>query len=465
MPEAESRTTRVARGGARALAGALALIALAACDAGGTTIASTQSAAASAPATSGTPATAASSTSSASSAPDVTFEIGDLEPVALTVADGTDPGAAEGRALNLPHGWTAEVWADVPGARLAAWSPDGSLLVSTGDGGAVWALTPTSDGVAPDAVELLVGLNGPQGLAFTEEGTTLVVGELNRLVAFDYAEGAVSDPVVLIDGLPTDGHGKKAVAIQGDTVYYSLGSSGNRSPADRTADPERAVVAAVGLDGTGDRVVAHGVRNGFALDTAPDGSLFVAVNQMDNLPYPYDDGAYALREVATAFVNDHPIEQLTRVTDGVDLGWPYCVPDSRAGVTALPFVNDAELNPSGEQLDCAALPDTMVGLPAHSAPLGLTFTHDTALADVVGWGALIGAHGSWNRTPPQQPYVAFAAWDDATGTLGEAHYLVTGFQDDDGTRWGRAVMPTVGPDGAIYLTDDAAGLVYRIVPA
>ncbi len=379
------------------------------------------------------------------------------------MTDGVDPGAAAGKSLNVPEGWSVDVWANVPGARLAAWTPDGRLLVSNGSGGAVLVLTPDAGG-APASGVLLEGLASAQGLAFTEDGETLVVGDATRLIAYDYADGTATSPRVILDGLPAQGHGAKAVAVQGDTVYYSLGSRSNRDPGERDGDPERAVIGAVQLDGTRTRVFASGVRNGFALDFAPDGSLFVAVNQMDNLPYPYRDDAGRFGEVFQEFVNDHPVEQLTRLTDGIDLGWPLCVPDSREGVTDLPYVPDAEFNADGAALDCSSLPATQVGLPAHSAPLGLTFTHDTAIADVLGSGALVGAHGSWNRTPPQEPCVAFAPWDEATQTLGEAQYVVTGFQNADGSRWGRAVMPTVGPDGALYLTDDAAGLVYRIAP-
>ncbi|MDN4473016.1 PQQ-dependent sugar dehydrogenase [Demequina zhanjiangensis] len=409
------------------------------------------------------PVVTAAPSESQSAAP-APMAIGELASVPLTVADGVDPGPAQGRSVNLPEGWSAEVWTAIPDARLAAWTPDGRLLVSSGDFGVVHVLTPGQGGEAPASSVMLDGLRSPQGLAFTDDGATLVVGESDRLVAYDYAAGVASNPRVILDGLPSNGHGAKAVAISEGTVYYSLGSRSNREPAEREANPERAAVGAVGLDGSGNRVFARGVRNGFALDFAPDGTLFVAVNQMDNLPYPFQDDSGRFGEVFTEFVNDNPVEQLTRLTDGIDLGWPLCVPDSRDGVTDVPYVPDAEFNADGSRLDCGALPATQVGLPAHSAPLGMTFTHDTALADVLGAGALVGAHGSWNRTPPQEPYVAFAPWDDATATLGAAQYLMTGFQDDGGARWGRPVMPVVGPDGSVYVTDDHAGLVYRLTP-
>ncbi|WP_084130089.1 sorbosone dehydrogenase family protein [Demequina sp. NBRC 110055] len=390
-------------------------------------------------------------------------ELSRLASTPLSAAGDVNAGDAEGREVTIPEGWTAEVWADVPGARLAAWSPDGRLLVSTGDRGDVVALTP-SRGAAPTQTTALEGRDNPQGLAFAEVGgrEMLVLGERTRIVAFDYANGTVRDEHTLTDGLPGTGHGSKAVVVDGDHVFFSLGSESNRDPADREGDPERAVIASVPLAGGEHSVVARGVRNGFGLDVAPDGSLWTAVNQADNQPYPFEGDAYGT--VVRDYVNENPVEQLTRIDEGTDLGWPYCVPDSRDGTTALPYVNDPQHNSDGERLDCALLAPTAVGLPSHSAPLGLAFTQGTSLENTIGTGALIAMHGSWNREPPREPSVAFSAWDAATATLAPPTTLMSGFQDDDGSRWGRPIMAVPGPDGAIYVTDDQAGLVYRIGP-
>ena len=220
--------------------------------------------------------------------------------------------------------------------------------------------------------------------------------------------------------MPTSGHGAKGVAVSDDIVYYSLGSGDNRDPGSRTETPERAAIWQVSLDGTGNKVVAHGVRNGFALGIAPDKTLFAGVNQMDNQPYPFDDDTNQLGLNVPDYINENPVEQVTRITPGIDLGWPFCVPDTRETPNNknVPFVNDPVLNADGSQLDCASLPPTMVGPPAHSAPLGLSFTAGTPLEAALGSGALVGAHGSWNRTPPREPNVAFLPWDDATQTLG-----------------------------------------------
>ena len=392
--------------------------------------------------------------------------VGPLAATPLTVAEGTIPGLANGQSVEIPQGWTAEVWANVPGARLATWTPDGKLLVSSPDRSAVIALTPTEPGKAPTQETLIDELDKPQGLAFTSDGTALVVGESTRVVAYDYKDGKVSNERVLADNLPTGGHSAKGVAVDGDTVYYSVGSSNNRIPGDRTASPARATIWQVNIDGEGNSVVATGVRNGMALAIAPDHTLFSGVNQMDDQPYPFDDGSGNYGKQVPEYINENPVDQVSRVTAGAELGWPLCVPDTRAtpDLLNIPYVNDPQFNADGSQLDCAALAPTMLGLPSHSAPLGLSFTAGTPLERQIGSGALITTHGSWNRETPRAPGVAFSPWDSTTNSLGATVPLVGGFQSDNGDRWGRTVAAVVGSDGSLYVTDDEAGLVYRITP-
>jgi glucose/arabinose dehydrogenase len=125
-------------------------------------------------------------------------------------------------------------------------------------------------------------------------------------------------------------------------------------------------------------------------------------------------------------------------------------------------VRDLETNPDGTKLDCSTLPPVEEGMGAHSAPLGLSFAPSPGLAGGYGAGALVGVHGSWNRTPPRAPEVSFFAWRD--GDLGPQQTLLTGFQGEDGSRWGRPVMAVQGPDRALYVSDDLAGAIYRITP-
>ena len=106
----------------------------------------------------------------------------------------------------IPAGWTMSVWASVPDARLAVWTPDGALLVSRPGDGQVVRLTPDGTGSARSTV-LLDGLTQPHGLAF--DGTTLYVAESNRIQAYTYAAGAAIEPCLVADGLPDSKSGEQ----------------------------------------------------------------------------------------------------------------------------------------------------------------------------------------------------------------------------------------------------------------
>lgn len=371
------------------------------------------------------------------------------------------------RELSVPPGWKVAVWARVPGARLLAWTPDDRLLVSRPSAGDVLALN--SSGVQST---LISGLNQPHGLAF--DGSTLYVAESDQVDTFAYAAGAVTGRKVVISGLPDAkspelggayAHALKSVAIGRDkSIYVSVGSTGNVSPQDRDATPERATILKAPPGGGTPQTYARGVRNGTGLAIDPSGAVWTAVNNRDNVAYPYDGPDKG--KVKQDYVNDHPMEPLAKLTPGRDLGWPYCNPDpdlqpgaadTPLSYTHRPFVRDLQTNADGSKLDCAALPPIEQGMGAHSAPLGLSFG---TLPGAYGPGALVGIHGSWNRKPPRAPEVSFFAWRD--GTLGPQQTLITGFQGSDGSRWGRAVMAVVGPDGAIYVSDDMAGAIYRV---
>ncbi|GAA3557907.1 gluconolaconase [Microlunatus spumicola] len=385
------------------------------------------------------------------------------------------------RSVDVPAGWTASVWARPTKPRLEAWTPDGRLLVSRPADGVVTRLTP-GPGDRATSTPLLTGLRKPHGLAF--DGSSLYVAQSNQIERYAYADGSVGGPTTVLTGLPDTespdlkgayAHALKSVAVGPDhTLYVSVGSTENASASDRTLDPERASVLQVDPADGDYTTYAHGVRNGTGLAVAPDGAVWTAVNNRDNLPYAYHrdydgDGSDDYGKVLPAYVNDHPVEPLARITPGRDLGWPYCNPDpdevrgvkgAALRYTDRAFVRDVQLNAGSKKLDCTTLPPVEQSLPAHSAPLGLAFTR-TPLPGL-GDGALVGVHGSWNRTPPRAPEVAFFAYAD--GDLGGQQTIMSGFQDAAGDRWGRPVAAVQGPDGALYVSDDLANAVYRLAP-
>jgi glucose/arabinose dehydrogenase len=401
----------------------------------------------------------------------------------LRVPAGLGGGAfSTTRTLSLPKGWSASVWARVPDARIEAWTPQGDLLVSQPGRGIISELSPGPDATATVRT-LLSGLTNPQGLAFaTLDGRpVLYVGESGQIDRYPWsARGINGSRTVVARDLPDqnplgdDVHRPKDVAVAPDgTVYFNVGSSSNANPDDRTMSQPRAVIMAVSPAGKNLRVVERGVRNGEGLAVAPDGTVWTAVNNRDNISYPsrpaYHGVSDPFGQVIQAYVNEHPADEVVPVTAGRDLGWPYCNPDQdlnhpAGSMVNLPFIADAVTNPGGTHLNCGALPRVQVGLPAHSAPIGMSFLAGSKLAGTWSGGAVVAVHGSWDRHPPRAPAVLWMPWNAKTRTLGAAVTLVGGFQDPAGDRWGRPADAVAGPDGALYVSDDTAGAIYRLVP-
>lgn len=410
-------------------------------------------------------------------------------PVTLAVLPGAGGEPFDvPRKLTIPVGWTAAVWARIGDARFAAWTPQHDLLVSSSDGGEVIELTPgRTPSSGPRKRVLISGLSDPQGLAFdvVKGVRVLYVAESDKIDRYVWKRtGALGARTVVVRNLPShdpngdDVHLVKSLAIGRDhTIYVTAGSSSNATPIPPGESPPRATILSVRPNGSHLRVFARGVRNGEGLSFAPDHTLWTAVNQRDEIPYPfhrsYESHSEAFGQVIGSYVNEHPPDELARLTPGRNLGWPYCNPDpdvtpgrpgSALRYANLPFDADAETNPGGRALNCAKLAPLQRGLPAHSAPLGFHFLEGSQVAEPWSHGVVVGTHGSWDREPPRAPAVLWLPWVSRTRTLGEPVPLVSGFQMSSGKRWGRSVDAVPGPDGALYVTDDTAGAVYRVGP-
>jgi glucose/arabinose dehydrogenase len=385
------------------------------------------------------------------------------------------------QVVTLPRGWTAEVWAMVPAARLETWTPEGDLLVSSPANGSIAELIPWPARSRPPARRMLLsGLDSPQGMAFANLGGNeyLFVAETDEIDRYVWRHGTLGARTVIVHNLPDGGAHplKNVVVAPNHTVYFDIASATNASPPGATTPP-RATVMAVDPDGHHLRVFATGVRNGDGLSIAPDGTLWTAVNERDQIAYPfhqaYGGHADAYQQVMQSYVNNHPPDELARLTAGRNLGWPYCDPDPDVSPgqadTGFNYANmrfdaDAQANPGGRALRCATLPRVQRGLPAHSAPLGFHFLQGSRLSGPWNGGAVVAVHGSWDRQPPRAPAVLWLPWEAGARVLGAPVTLVGGFQNPNGTRWGRPVDAVPGPDGALYVSDDQAAAIYRLVP-
>ncbi|MDF1505525.1 hypothetical protein, partial [Roseisolibacter sp. H3M3-2] len=385
------------------------------------------------------------------------------------------------RTLRVPPGWAASVYARVGGARFMAVAPNGDLLVSNPGAGTVWLVRARAGG-DPTVTAWASGLYRPHDVVFHAiDGQTWVyVAEGDKVARYRYTPG---DSVgqgreVLVTGLPSArspelggsyGHELKNIALSpAHELYVSVASISNADPADVLASPPRAAIWQYTASGGAMRVYARGLRNAEGLAFVPGTSaLWAAVNNRDNIGYPFHqdftgDGTDDYGKILTAYVDDHPPEEFTRVVDGGNYGWPYCNPnpDTPAGLDDMPFDRDVQTNADGSRLDCATATRVSKGIQAHSAPLGLTFLQGTAAPMAWREGAAVALHGSWNRSTPTGYKVAYFPWDAAAQRPGAQQDLFAGWLVGTSS-WGRPVDVAAAPDGALYVSDDATGTIYR----
>src|SRR2546430_955507 len=328
-----------------------------------------------------------------------------------------------GHELYVPSGFNANLFADgLDGARSLALGPGGAVFVTLSSDGAIVRLVDTNgDGVADARSTVLSGLSYPFGLAF--RGDTMYFAEQNAVRRLD--PGAT--PVTLIPNLPTGGHVTRTIAFGPDNLLYvAIGSSCNVCD---DALP-RAAVTRYNLDGSNPHTFATGLRNSVGLAFHPTtGELWANNNDRDNLG------------------DDLPPEHLNILRDGKWYGWPQCY---------LP----GEANPEYQGADCSGVEPPALTFQAHSAPLGLAFYTGAMFPAEYQGDAFMTYHGSWNRSVPTGAKVVRVRVENGRPTAIDD--FVTGWQLADGSRWGRPVGLLVMPDGALLVSDDQGGRIWRV---
>jgi glucose/arabinose dehydrogenase len=347
------------------------------------------------------------------------------------------------RTIQLPQGFTLREYAQIGGARGVALSPDGVIFVTGREGGGrVYALPDGDRNGSPDSVVMV-----RSGLGGSIHGIGFIRGELyvstdSRFMRLRSTDGDREfEEMEVIANFEAGGHSTRTFVY--DTirrkVYIQVGSVCNVC---EETNPERATIVEMNLDGTQRRVYASGIRNAVGLDFDPrTGALWANSNDADNIFGQGHPGT-----------NDNPKEPVFIVCDGANYGWPYAY-GTRMRIPIAPSHVDTTVVQSFSA--------PIAGLLAHSAPLGMRFLRGKAFPSRYQGALIQSYHGSWNRTPPAPPRVT-TMWADTNGQNAILEDLVTGFQFENGSRWGRPVAVTEGADGALYVTDDHASVVYRI---
>lgn len=387
--------------------------------------------------------------------------------------------------LKIPPGFGIRLWARVKGARFLALAPNGDVLVSHPDSGKIFLLRDRGNDV-PQQFEFAAGLQKPHDMVFHVIGNTtyLYVSESNQVTRSVYQPGdtQTAGREVVVADLPDNStpelrgaysHQLKNIALSADhKLYLSIASSCNACTEDVASTPVRGAIYEYNADGSGQRLYARGIRNAEGLDFIPGtNNLWISVNGRDQIRYPLDqdfdgDGASDYGKLMPSYVDENPVELFTRVRDGGNYGWPFCQPLPNAAMADIGMVRDYEYNRDGSNLDCATVDRPSKGIRAHSAPLGMSFLHNSKVPQPYRKGAVIALHGCWNCTRPDAGYkVVYFPFDDA-GNAGAEMDLVSGFVPNPDIReaWGRPVDAIADAKGNILISDDSAGAIYQLYP-
>jgi glucose/arabinose dehydrogenase len=358
----------------------------------------------------------------------------------LLFGRGAEPPAGDAvpELLSVPEGFAVELWvAGLPNARFLRFTPTGDLLVSTPRSGRVLLVERDADGDGrPDGVRtLLEGLDRPHGIDLYEGWIYVAETGAVARVRFDPATRRTEGPVerIVTDLPPGGNHWTRTIRFGPDgLLYVSVGSSCNVCV---ETDPRRAAMLRYRPDGSQPEVFATGLRNSVGFDWRPGTADL----------YATDNGRDLLGD-------DFPPCELNRIEPGGFYGWPFANGDR---------VPDPDLGAGNEDRIAASIPPVHE-FRAHNAPLGMTFLRSRNWPAPYPNAALVALHGSWNRTRKDGYEVVSLHWT-SDGRIEERPFL-TGFLRGEKVI-GRPVDVAEGPDGAIYVSDDYGGAIYRIVLA
>jgi glucose/arabinose dehydrogenase len=392
----------------------------------------------------------------------------DLPAPMLTPSAANFPETAPmpaGAKPSVPAGFTVEMIASgVKNPRVVRVAPNGDLFVADSKANTVRTYRLTAGNARPTASDVFTSdLYQPYGIAFYPPGANpewVYIANSDRLVRVPYKSGdmkASAKPQRIVERIPWMHHWGRDVVVSpdGKRIFYSVGSGSNIAldmfpmpldmpmeewkkshPLGAAWDTEerRADVLSYDPDGRNEKIVATGLRNCQGMAIHPTtGRLWCVVNERDELG------------------DNTPFEYATEVREGAFYGWPWYY----IGGHEDPRKKGAR----PDLRDQVAVPDVL--MQAHSAPLQIVFYQANGFPAEYRGSAFVTLHGSWNRGQRTGYKVVRLPFKDGKPT-GEYEDFMTGFVVSDKQVWGRPVGIAVAKDGALIITEDGSGTIWRV---
>ena len=335
--------------------------------------------------------------------------------------------------LIVPAGFTISVFAsDLAGARLMAVSPDGVLYVARQSKGEVVALPDRDRNGRADKYEVVAsGLTRPHSLAF--HGGYLYIATNPAVLRMRYANGVPSGQPEKIIDLPisTTSHWTRTIGFARDgKLYVSIGSSCNSC---EEQDARRTTIMRYNADGTGGRPYAKGLRNAIGFDWDPrTGAMWADEMGQDKLG------------------DEMPPDEINRIEEGKHYGFPYFIGRN----VANPDMKDAK-----SKMTVGDVVPPALELAPHSSPIDLRFYTGKQFPTAYRNAMFVALHGSSSRSEKIGYKVVRVVMKE--NRLVGVEDFVSGWLKD-GKVSGRPAGLAVGADGALYVSDDNKGFIYRI---
>jgi glucose/arabinose dehydrogenase len=356
----------------------------------------------------------------------------------------------EGAWPKVPAGFTVTKLATgLDNPREVITASNGDLFMAESKPGRIRVLRDSNGDGKPDANEVYAsGLRQPFGMAFYPNGVNpqyLYVANTDSVVRFAYKNGdlkASGPEEMVVSDIPGGGrlrgggHWTRDIRFSPDnrTMFVSVGSFTNVYERPNAPEARRADILAYTPEGKNERIYASGIRNAVGLAIHPQtGELWASVNERDGL-------------------GDHlPPDYITRVKEGGFYGWPWYY--------IGPHQDPRHPGAHPELKNRVIVPDVVV--QSHMASLCMTFYNGTQFPTEYRNDGFAAQHGSWNRARRTGYKVIRVPLKNGVPT-GEYEDFMTGFVTPEGHVWGRPVGVTTAKDGALIVTDDGSGTVWRV---